>query len=135
MYTTNYFNAFITVSDDCTVSIAKTPLQTVKLSAVNIAFEIISNNPYQYTSDEVLFQIYVLKNNIHEADRNSEKQKFFSKGQACFRASPLAKRYGWGVHFNAEGKMALYALESEEYQKLSQDKNLKIIKAMRTKRG
>lgn len=64
-----------------------------------------------------------------------EKTKFFSKGQACFRASPLTKRYGWGVHSNAEGKIALYAVGSEEYQKLSEDQALKHLKAMRSKRA
>jgi hypothetical protein len=28
--------------------------------------------------------------------------------------SPLAKHYGWDVHHNAEGKVALYAAESDE---------------------
>jgi hypothetical protein len=132
MYTTNYYSVFIVVADDCPVVIAETPPQK---TAAGIAFEMIKNHPYQYTSDDVLFQIHIVKNNISETDWNAEKQKFFSKGQVCLRASALVKRYGWGIHFNAESKVALCALESEEYKKFSQDKSLKIIKAMRSKHG
>ena len=135
MHTTNYFNTFITVADDCPVNVAEIPPQKAKKTAANIAFEMIRNHPYQYTSDEVLFQVYILKNNILEIDWNTEKQSFFSKGQACFRSSSLAKRYGWGIHYDAEGKMAIYAVESEKYSKLSQNEHLKIVKAMRSKRG
>ena len=135
MHTTNYFNTFIAVADDCPVTVAEIPPQKAKKTAVNIAFEMIKNNPYQYTSDEVLFQVFTIKNNIPETDRDTEKNRFFSKGQACFRSSPLAKRYGWGIHHDAEGKMALYAVESDEYCNLSQNVHLKIIKAMSSKRG
>lgn len=97
-------------------------------------FEIIKNHPYQYTSDEVLFRVYALKNNITEEKWESEKAKFFAKGQPCFRSSPLTKRYGWGVHFNIEGKIAIYVMESDDYKKFSTDKNLKILRALRSKR-
>ncbi|WP_342481620.1 DUF6157 family protein [Paenibacillus sp. FSL L8-0340] len=36
----------------------------------------------------------------------------FSKSNPCLRASMLSKRYGWGMHFNDEGKIALYAKAS-----------------------
>jgi len=134
MHTTNYYNTFIAVADDCPVTVAEIPPQKTEKTAANIAFEMINNHPYQYTSDEVLFEIYVLKNNVLESNIEVEKQKYFSKEQACFRSSPLTKRYGWGVHHNAEGKMALYAVESVEYEKFLQDKRLKIVKAMRSKR-
>ena len=41
---------------------------------------------------------------------NARKQ-FFSKGQPCFRASPLTKQLGWGVHCDKNGKVALYGIE------------------------
>jgi hypothetical protein len=136
MHTTDYYNTFIEVAGDCPVTIAGIPSQKgTEKTAANIEYEMIKNHPYQYTSDEVLFQVYAAKNNIPESAWNVEKQKFFSKGQACLRSSPLAKRYGWGIHYNAEGKVALYAVESEEYRRLLQDGKLKIIKAMRMKRG
>jgi hypothetical protein len=35
--------------------------------------------------------------------------------------STLAKRYGWGIHNNAEGKVALIAVESGDYKRLMKD--------------
>jgi hypothetical protein len=59
------------------------------------------------------------KNDISKKEFEKEKEKFFSVGQACLRSSPLPKRYGWGVHSNSEGKIAIYAMESNEYKKLA----------------
>jgi hypothetical protein len=135
IHTTNYFNTFIEVAGDCPVKQAEIPRQKEEeKTPVTIVFEMIKNNPYKYTSDEVLFYLHAVKNRISEAAWNFEKQKYFSRTQACLRSFPFAKRYGWGIHYNAEGKIALYAIESSEYKKLSKDKTLKIVKGTRTKR-
>jgi hypothetical protein len=49
--------------------------------------------------------------------------------------SALAKRYGWGIHNDAEGKIALVAVESPEYEQLLNDQRTTKIKAFRSKRG
>lgn len=59
----------------------------------------------------------------------------FSKGQACLRASPLTKRYGWGIHSNEEGKIAIYGADTEEYRQFVLDKTVEKKKAMRNKRA
>ncbi len=51
------------------------------------------------------------------------------------RASPLGKRYGWGVHADAEGHIAIYAVESQRYRELASDPKIKQLRAMRSKRG
>jgi hypothetical protein len=135
MKTTNYYNTFIEVADDCPVKIAEVPPQKGDDKTIaNIQFEMIGGSPYQYTSDDILFSVYAIKNKISGKDLQQEREKFFSKGQPCFRSSPLTKRYGWGVHSDSEGKIAIYPVESDQYKKLSEDKNLKCIKAMRSKR-
>lgn len=135
MKTTNYYNTFIEVADDCPVKTAEEPPQKDREKTVaNIQFEMIRNNPYKYTSDDILFHVYATKNKINGKDFDEEREKFFSKGQPCFRSSPLTKRYGWGVHSDSHGKIAIYAVESSEYKRLSKDKNLKHLKAMRSKR-
>ena len=135
VHTTNYSNTFITVSDDCPVGNGTVPPQKGdSLSIANRQFDMISKNPYKYTSDEVLFRIFADKNDITQSEYEAAKAQFFSKGQACLRASPLGKRYGWGIHFNHEGKMALYGSESEEYKRYLEDKSLNIVKAMRSSR-
>lgn len=95
-------------------------------------FDMLYENPYKYTSDDVLFTVYADRNAIPENERPEAREQFFSKGQACFRASPLTKRYGWGVHHNAEGQIAIYPVESEAYKKYAADASLNVVKAMRS---
>jgi hypothetical protein len=132
---TNYFNCFIAVADDCPVTNAEIPKSKNENNTIaEMQFEMIFNNPYKYSSDDVIFGIFATRNDISENELAEAKSKFFSKGQPCMRSSALAKRYGWGVHNNSEGKIAIFAIESEEYQKLLEDNNLQHTKAMRSKR-
>jgi hypothetical protein len=136
-HTTNYINTFIEVAEDCPVASAEIPPKKgeEKTSAV-IQFEMVYDNPYKFTSDDVIFQVFAEKNKIKSKSQIiAEREKFYSKGQPCLRSSPLTKRYGWGVHNNAEGKVAIFAVESSEYKKFSKDKNLAHTKAMRSKRA
>ena len=133
VHTTNYQNTFIEVAEDCPAANGEIPQQKGdKKTVANIEFDMISKNPYKYSSDDVLFQVFADKNDLTKSEYEKSREQFFSKGQACFRASPLTKRYGWGIHNNENGKIALYGMETPEYQKLSKDKNLKVVKAMRT---
>ncbi len=135
IHTTNYQNTFIEVAEDCPTTNGEAPQQKGdKKTVANIEFDIISKNPYKYSSDDVLFQVFAEKNDLTKSEFLQAKEKFFSKGQACFRASPLTKRYGWGIHNDENGKIALYGMETAEFQRLSKDKNLKVVKAMRTSR-
>lgn len=135
VHTTNYENTFIEVAEDSPATSGEIPKQKGDAKTIaNIEFEMISSNPYKYSSDDVLFQVFADRNDLTKSEYNEARQKFFSKGQACLRASPLTKRYGWGIHNNENGKIALFGMETEEYQKLSKDKNLKIVKAMRSSR-
>ncbi|MBA9076914.1 DUF6157 family protein [Rufibacter quisquiliarum] len=136
MHTTNYYNTFIEVAEDCPVATAEMPPQKGDAKTVaNLQFEMLNGKPYQFTSDEVLFSVFAAKNEVPEEELDAERQKFFSKGQACFRALPLTKRYGWGVHANEEGRIALVPLGSGEYETLVGDGRLKVVKAMRSKKG
>ncbi|MGV3597378.1 MAG: DUF6157 family protein [Bacteroidota bacterium] len=135
MHTTNYHNAFIMIADDCPAATGEMPpMKGDKRTAANIQFEMVLKNPYKYTSDEVLFEVFAEKNDLTESEREEGWKQFFSKGQPCFRASPLTKRYGWGVHSNAEGKIALYACGTPEYERFATDKTLTVVKAMKTSR-
>lgn len=135
LHTTNYTNTFIEVAEDCPATTGMVPpLKENNLTAANIQFEMISQHPYQYNSDDVLFQVFADKNDLSESQYKTARAQFFSKGQPCFRASPLTKRYGWGVHNDSNGKMALYAVGSPEYEKLAKDPKLQVVKAMKSKR-
>ncbi len=135
VHTTNYETAFIAIADDCPTLMGEIPpMKGDKKTIAAIQFEILKKNPYKYTSDDVLFQVFAEKNDLTENELVEAREAYFSKGQACFRASPLTKRYGWGVHHNAEGKIAIYGCESEEYEKFMNDDSIKVYKAMRSSR-
>ncbi len=135
-HTTNYYNTFIEVAPDNTKSESQVPpIKTDKLTAANIHFDMIRSQPYTFTSDDVIFNTFAVKNDIANSELVSERDKFFSKGQPCMRTSPLTKSYGWGVHCDTDGKLALIGMESEAYEQYVNDETLSHVKAMRSKRG
>jgi len=134
-HTTNYFDTLIEIAEDCPIAQAEVPpLKGDAKSVANLQFEMINKNPYKYTSDDVLFQVFAERKELLEEEMATARKEFFSKGQACFRASPLTKRYAWGLHSNSEGKIALVAAGTDEYEELINDSNLKKYKAMKSKR-
>ncbi|CAD5293178.1 MULTISPECIES: DUF6157 family protein [unclassified Imperialibacter] len=135
-HTTNYYNTFIEIAEDSPSEQAAVPsLKGEKKSVANMQFDMVYDNPYKYTSDEVLFGVFALRNEFEPSELDEQREHYFSKGQPCFRASPLTKQYGWGVHANAEGKIAIYGAETEEYKKFLADDAIKKVKAMRSKRA
>lgn len=135
MSTTNYFNTFIEVAEDCPVEEAEVPPERSRKTKVRMQYELISENPYKYTSDDLIFDIYTKRHDIPDSKREEERETYFSKGRACLRSSSLGKRYGWGIHYNQEGKIAIYGVGSEEYKKLAADETLDHLKAMRSRRA
>ena len=132
-HTTNYKNTFILVAEDCPAEIGDIPKSNNdKTTVAEMQYEIISKNPYKYTSDDILFQVYADRNDLIKSDYKSAREQFFSKGQPCFRASPLTKRYGFGIHFNTYERVAIFGLETNEYQNFVNDADITKVKAMRT---
>ncbi|MCB0641633.1 MAG: hypothetical protein KDC44_08335 [Phaeodactylibacter sp.] len=135
MHSTNYYNAFIEIAEDSPVQAGEMPPQKGEQKSVaNQQFEMLYDHPYEYTSDEVLFGVFAIRKEFPDGELDAQREHYFSKGQACFRASPLTKRYGWGIHSNAEGKIAMYGAETDEYQQFLADDSIKKVKAMRSKR-
>lgn len=134
-HTTNYTNSFIEAAEDCPAEAGiEPPVRGDKKSIANLQFDILRDSPYKHTSDDVLFQVYAIRNDLTESELPSEREKFFSKGQACLRASPLTKSYGWGIHSDHNGNVALYGCDTEKYKDFTERDNLKVLKAMRSKR-
>ncbi len=134
MHSTNYANTFIEIAEDCKTEIGKIPPEKQEKTVARMHYEMISEHPYQYTSDEVIFAIYAARNGIGAAELEDKKAEFFAKGQPCLRSSPLGKTYGWGIHYNDESKMAIYPVESVDYARLKDDPTLKHVKAMKSAR-
>lgn len=135
MHSTNYFNTLIEIADDCPATHGEVPPLKGRKTVANLQFEMLHGHPYQYTSDDVLFAVFAERNQIPEEDLAEQRALFFAKGQPCFRASPLTKRYGWGVHSNDAGKIALFGVETEAYQDIAANNAINKKKAMRSSRG
>ncbi|RUR03397.1 DUF6157 family protein [Labedella endophytica] len=133
--TTNYIDTFISVAPDCRVARAEAPPLTPKPSVAALQFELVAEHPYEMTSDEILFAVHATRNSVAEADLDAERERFFAKDQACLRASALGKRYGWGTHHDAQGRVALYGIGTEEYDRLLGDPGLTHKAAMRSSRA
>ncbi|MEL6674697.1 MAG: DUF6157 family protein [Bacteroidota bacterium] len=135
MHSTNYFNTFIEIAEDSPTQEGQMPpIKGEKKSVANMQFDMLYEQPYQHSSDDVIFSVWATRKGITKAEWDVAREEFFSKGQACFRASPLTKRYGWGIHSNAEGKVAMFPAGSPEYATFMADDAIKKVKAMRSKR-
>jgi len=134
----NYINTFIAVSPDTKAKVGSVPLARGKRSIAQIEYELISSHPYKFTQEEVQFAVHVERTGIAPAQLKAKRSKlwsdFFSKPTACMRTSPLARSYGWGLHFDREGKVALVPMESPKYRKLSASPSIEQTRAMRSKR-
>lgn len=131
---TNYYNTLIEIADDSPTATSVAPDLT-KSSVASQQFALVSENPYTYTSDDVIFHRVAEKESIPADQVAAAQEEYFQKGRACLRTSPLAKTHGWGIHSNDEGKIALVAAESDEYKQLQSDDAVKKVKAMKRSRG
>ncbi len=140
LYTTNVYNTFIRVAEDCPARTGEPPPpRGGNPTVAGLQYEMIAEAPYRHTSDDVVFATSVrgreLDAKATRKERSLARDEFFSRGQACLRASGLGKRFGWGIHADAEGRVALYAVDSKPYKAFERDPNLAQTRAMRTKRA
>jgi hypothetical protein len=132
----NYYDTLIEVADDCPATEAHVPeARSGKKTKAMVEYELLAKHAYTYTEEDIAFEVYAAIHEIPRAIRATEREKFLSNGHPHLRVSPLAKRYGWGIHNNAEGKIALVALESPEYRQLLNDPRTTKIKAFRSSRA
>ena len=120
MHTTNYVDTLITVALDTKAGAATSP-PTGKGSVAELQFAMIHGHDYELTSDDVAFGVHADRKGIDADAREDARDQFFAKGQPCMRTSPLAKTYGWGIHSDAEGRVALVPMESNRYRTLIAD--------------
>ncbi len=118
LHTTNYSDTFIAVAKDSAAKTGTAP-DAAKPTVASVTFRLIHEHPYRFTSDDVLFMVHAERKEIPESQWPTARKAFFSKPQACLRASPLPKSHGWGVHCDEAGRVAIYAVESADYKKLS----------------
>jgi hypothetical protein len=132
----NYFDTLIEIADDCPASEAQVPqTRGGKKTKAVVEYELLVEHPYTYSEEDIAFETHAVLYDIPKPIWPTERKRFLRKGHPHFRASSLPKRYGWGIHNDAEGKVALVAVESPEYKQLLDDPRTTKIKAFRSKRA
>ncbi len=112
----DYVDTFIAVADDSRATNGSPP--PVKLNSLSVAartHQMIVEHPYEFTSGDVIFTVFADRHGLPEAERPAARVEFYSRSQACLRSSDLGKRYGWGIHADGRGRIALFGTETPEY--------------------
>ncbi|MBE7176027.1 MAG: hypothetical protein INR69_06470 [Mucilaginibacter polytrichastri] len=135
----SYINTFIRVSNDCPVTASEIPpVKDDRITGPAAQYQLLAANPYTYDHKELTWRGFLLQKGFEHLS-DDEKQvlhdDLFSKGHPCLRGSSLTKRYGFGAHYNHEGKIAIYPMESDEYKAFSTDKNLTQLAGMNRTRS
>lgn len=135
----NYINTFIQIAPDSTAKESVVPIPKAgKKTIAVLEYELISSSPYAHTQEEIQFRVHAFRQGIFADELNKCREAlwrtFFSKPCACMRTSPLAKSYGWGLHFDKKGKVALVPVQSKKYKQLIADQSIKQTRAMRSSR-
>lgn len=133
-----YAQTLIAVADDCPVGVAEIPVQKgEKATVAALQDRLLADHPYRFTQAEVLFHtsLRATRSTDWEALRDAHRDDFFIQPRACLRTSPLPRQDGWGQHFDSQGRVALYAVDSEASRRLLTAADLKVIKVLRSKRA
>jgi hypothetical protein len=113
----------ILVAEDCKVDRAKPPpYGGGDKTIARHYYEVLIENPYRYTEEEA-------RHEVHFVRRGRRDLKLPSYN---IKRSPLVQRYGWGIHRNSEGKLALVPRESDTYRQLKD--SIKTTKGWRRRR-
>jgi hypothetical protein len=134
-----YTDTFIQIAPDCPAETGIIPVtRGVNIPFCMTEYELLSKHPYVYTKERLIIEAHLQRKSITQAELEVGGDALYAKLQRrnpCMRTSALPKKYGWGFHFDSEGKLALYAVDSKEYQTFIQpNSGLQVLSALRSKR-
>ncbi|MBO3102054.1 DUF6157 family protein [Cellulomonas fengjieae] len=115
MENVDYTSTFITVAPDFAGTTAREPVGATVAAST---YAIIAASPYALRSSDVIFRVWADRHGV-PADSSDEWSSFYATSRACLRSSDLGKRYGWGIHADADGRLALYPVGSPDYDALA----------------
>ncbi len=136
-----YTNTFVQIAPDSTATTGIVPTMRGDSKTVPlIEYELLTQSPHQLTQHELIFETYVQRQGITPSEAKRRRQsiwdELFQKSYPCMRASTLTKKYGWGAHYDTEGRLALHAVDSKEYAQFTQpNSGVALVFAMRSKRA
>lgn len=135
----SYIDTFIKIAPDSSATQADIPTSNREPTPIHILqYQLLTEKPYHYDHDTLTFEVYVRRQGFSAEELDARHDEIwhdlFQKGHPCMRASSLTKKYGWGAHYNEEGKIAIYPVDSEEYARLAENAE-QVLFAMRSKRA
>lgn len=114
----------ILVAANCPVNKGTEPPDDRKSKTISrIKFELLTAKPYEFTEEEFF-------KNVHHVIRNKSDLKI--KSYLLARVQ-LARQWGWGIHRDSNGKLALVGWETPEYRRLKNDPSVKQTRAYRAR--
>lgn len=84
--------------------------KTGKPTVVTTVHEVLISDPYRYTQSELFHEVHINKLNKEHKNLKLERYKL--------QRSELCSLLGWGIHGDSEGRLALIAGDSKEYERL-----------------
>lgn len=134
-----YTNTFIAIADDCRVTTGEVPPERPGgLTVAGSQYAMLVGAPGRWTQEDVQFASSLGvrgREDLSDEDLEGLRREYFAQPRACLRASPLPKTFGWGLHYDAEGRITLHAVDSQEYAQLRNDPALTQLRAMRSSRS
>lgn len=130
---TGYLNVFVAVAPDCPADVGIALDRPASIAGIE--YMLLTANPYRLTGEDLILAVHVRHKAVSDADMETFKLAFFSRPHPCLRTSMLPKRYGWGAHYDANGHIALYGVETDGYRRLTSQSDIKVIPAMRNRRS
>jgi hypothetical protein len=135
-------DTFVLIAPDCPASAGTAPATKGPAPTIAVVqYELLTANPYTLTLEELIFATHVRRAGLSAEEAKARateiRSVLFAKPHPCMRASPLPKRHGWGVHHDAEGRIAIYGAETDVYRRFAGGsvEGVAVVAAMRTKRA
>jgi len=118
-----YHEELIEVAEDCPVKCAIEPPVGDPKTIARIGYEVLIENPYKFTEREFFKEVHFERRQM----LNLKVESYNIKRSLIVRA------YGWGIHRNQDGKLALVPMESAQYKELQE--SIKTTKSYRTRKN
>jgi len=74
-------------------------------------YKVLSQHLYEYTEGELSHEVHIVRRGKQEGELQLHKYDL--------KRSQLGKKYGWGIHYNEDRKLAIVGCETEEYERLA----------------
>lgn len=133
-----YIDTFISVAEDCKATTGQAPpSRPGQPTVAAIQYAMLSAQPGRWDQEDVLLASAPGvrgRDDIPAGELARLRNEYFAQPRACLRASPLPKTYGWGLHYDGQGRITLHGVDTTGYERWAQDASVQPLRAMRSSR-